>query len=136
MFLIENNEFKSKLKLKLTQVILTSTKYLTKSNLYNLLLPWLGTGLLISTDKQWFDRRKVITPAFHFKILEQYFDIFLKYNDILVEKIIRPKATGKMLKMFPIITLNTLDIMCESAMGTALNAQMNLNSQYVEAVKT
>ena len=100
-----------------------------------MLLPWLGTGLLISTDKKWFDRRKVITPAFHFKILEQYFEIFLKYNEVLVDKIIRPIANGDLQKMFPIITLNTLDIMCESAMGTALNAQMNSNSEYVEAVK-
>lgn len=41
-----------------------------------------------------------------------------------------------MQKMFPIITLNTLDIMCESAMGTVLNAQLNSNSEYVQAVKT
>lgn len=60
---------------KIIEEILTSQKWIEKSNDYNLLVDWLGTGLVISGGQKWHLRRKIITPAFHFKILEQFVEV-------------------------------------------------------------
>lgn len=44
---------------KIVEGFLTSQTLLDKSIDYDLLKPWIGNGLLISTDKKWFQRRKV-----------------------------------------------------------------------------
>lgn len=44
---------------KIAEGFLTSQTVLDKSIDYDLLKPWIGTGLLISSDKKWFQRRKV-----------------------------------------------------------------------------
>ena len=59
------------------QAILSSTwSLLNKSKEYDYLQDWLATGLLTSSDRKWQTRRKMLTPAFHFKILEDALAIF------------------------------------------------------------
>lgn len=58
------------------EVVLSSNSLLKKNTLYDFILPWLGTGLLISDGRKWHARRKIITPTFHFKILEQFVETF------------------------------------------------------------
>lgn len=119
---------------KIVEVILrSSTKYLAKSDLYGFLTPWLGDGLLLSKGKKWHSRRKIITPAFHFKILEEFIDIFDKQSSILIEKLKR-HDNGEVINIHKFITLMALDIVCETAMGTKIEAQSNTNSAYVRAV--
>ncbi|XP_025266772.1 cytochrome P450 4C1-like [Camponotus floridanus] len=47
------------------ETILSSTKHIEKSFLYNVVHPWLNTGLVTSTAIKWRARRKMLTPAFH-----------------------------------------------------------------------
>jgi len=54
--------------------VLSSNKHITKGKDYRPLMPWLGTGLLTSTSTKWHSRRKLLTPAFHFKILESFLE--------------------------------------------------------------
>ncbi|EDW86242.1 uncharacterized protein Dwil_GK16039 [Drosophila willistoni] len=116
------------------EIILSSPQHITKNNLYELLHCWLGTGLLMSTGKKWHTRRKIITPAFHFKILEQFVEIFDQQSSILVEQL-RKHADGETpINVFPFICLEALDIIAETSMGTRINAQMNPNLPYVQAV--
>lgn len=56
--------------------ILTSSKHIEKSILYEMLHPFLGTGLLTSGGVKWFQRRRMLTPAFHFNILKEFLEIF------------------------------------------------------------
>lgn len=57
---------------EIAEYFLNSHTHLSKSNGYDLFKPWLGDGLLVSTGAKWRSRRKLITPTFHFKILEKF----------------------------------------------------------------
>lgn len=56
--------------------ILTSPKALEKGGDYYFLDEWLNRGLLLSHGDKWFQRRKLLTHAFHFKILDDFVRIF------------------------------------------------------------
>ncbi|KAG5670297.1 hypothetical protein PVAND_000573 [Polypedilum vanderplanki] len=118
---------------KIVEEILLSQKIIDKSMEYDFIIDWLGTGLLISTGSKWHKRRKIITPAFHFKILDQFVDIMNKNGDVFVEKL--KHFEGREINIYPLISLYALDVVCESAMGYQLNAQTDEDSEYVKAVK-
>ena len=138
---------------KIVEEILTSQKFIDKPGEYDALVEWLGRGLLISTGKKWHQRRKIITPAFHFKILEEFVKVMNKHGDIFVRKL--KKFDDEIIDVFPMVSLYTLDVICgtkiikinvdvfyylsssysESAMGYQLNAQIDDTSEYVNAVK-
>lgn len=115
------------------EVALKSTVNITKSMAYDFLYDWLGTGLLTSTGKKWHERRKMITPAFHFGILEDFVEIFGEKSKLLVN-LLGKQEFGKEFDIYPMITNCALDIICESAMGTTVNAQEKKDSEYVKAV--
>lgn len=56
--------------------IITNPKHIEKSFTYKFLHTLLGTGLLTSTGEKWFSRRKLLTPAFHFNILNGFQSTF------------------------------------------------------------
>ncbi|XP_045035238.1 cytochrome P450 4C1-like isoform X1 [Daphnia magna] len=114
------------------EVVLSSNKIIDKSREYNFIQPWLGTGLLTSTGSKWHQRRKMLTPTFHFKILEEFIRVFNEQSAVLVEKL--NETVNQPFDIFPFITRCTLDIICETAMGCQLNAQTKSDSDYVQAV--
>ncbi|XP_017064681.2 uncharacterized protein LOC108103641 [Drosophila eugracilis] len=116
------------------EFLLSSQQHITKNNLYKLLHCWLGEGLLMSTGRKWHGRRKIITPTFHFKILEQFVEIFDQQSAVMVEQL-QSRADGKTpINIFPVVCLTALDIIAETAMGTKIDAQKNPNLPYVQAV--
>lgn len=114
------------------ELLLSSTKHIDKSDDYKYLHPWLGTGLLTSTGDKWRVRRKQLTPTFHFNILNDFLSVFNKQADILVNKL-QGKANKGNFNIFQDIALCALDIICETAMGTTVEAQKT-DSDYVHAV--
>jgi len=116
------------------EIGLNSGKHIEQASEYKFLHSWLGTGLLTSGGTKWHGRRKLLTGAFHFKILEDYISIFDEQSEILISKIDEHVNSGKAFDMFPYITRCALDIICESAMGKTVKAQENYDSPYVKAV--
>nr|CAH0102405.1 unnamed protein product [Daphnia galeata] len=114
------------------EVVLSSNKIIDKGREYDFMHPWLATGLLTSTGTKWNKRRKMLTPTFHFKILEEFIQVFNEQSVVLVEKL--NEKVGQDFDIFPFVTRCTLDIICETAMGRHVNAQDKSDSDYVQAV--
>lgn len=68
--------------------------------------------ILFKTDKKWQNRRKIIVPAFHFKSLEQFVDVFDRIGDTLVDTISKDFKYGDDIDFYPIFVLYSLDVMC------------------------
>jgi cytochrome P450 len=60
---------------------------------------------------KWQGRRKSLTPAFHFKILEDYLKVFNINSQILVEKL-GEKVGEPFVDIISYVTMCTLDIIC------------------------
>nr|XP_015926218.2 cytochrome P450 4C1 [Parasteatoda tepidariorum] len=115
------------------EVVLSSNVTIDKANEYDFLHPWLGTGLLTSTGKKWRYRRKLLTPTFHFRILEDFVPVFSDQSHILVSRL-RKLEKDSWIDVVPLITSCTLDIICETAMGVRINVQSGGCKEYVQAI--
>lgn len=115
------------------EAILTNNAQIEKSYVYTLLHPWLGRGLLTGSGEKWRAHRKLLTPSFHFCILENFMPVFNEQSEILVSKLMAKAGKGRF-DIYPYVTLCTLDIICDSAMGKRIDAQLNKNPEYVKAL--
>ena len=92
----------------------------------------MGASLLTSSGNAWFQRRKQLTPAFHFNILERFMDTMVDNTIILVDRLIEDSANpGKAVNICEYLDRATLDILCESVMGFQINAQKTTNSEFI-----
>lgn len=92
--------------------VLSNNFLLEKSSQYDFLHPWLGTGLLTSGGKKWRTRRKMLVPAFHFKILHDFVPVFNEHASFLVKKLQIAALKGKPVDIVPSVTACALDIIC------------------------
>jgi cytochrome P450 family 4 len=98
------------IKAKDAEKVLGSAKHLDKSLIYDFLHPFLKTGLLTSGGEKWHKRRRMLTPAFHFDILKEYFEVFKEESDKLVESL---KGKNDMeVNIISISTQFTLNTIC------------------------
>ncbi|XP_065166539.1 cytochrome P450 4c3-like [Atheta coriaria] len=118
---------------KLIEYILGSQQLINKGFEYDFFLNWLGLSVFTSSGQQWRSKRKMLTPTFHFQILEQFHDVFNKNGAVLVNKLKKQIGTPGF-DVYPYSTLCTLDVICETAMGTSVNAQLEEDSAYVKAI--
>ncbi|KAJ8735683.1 hypothetical protein PYW07_007303 [Mythimna separata] len=101
------------------ETIVSNMKYNEKSEIYKVLRPWLRDGLLVSKGSKWQERRKILTPTFHFNILRQFCQVLEDNSQRFVESL--NEMTGRPIDVVPIISEFTLNSICETAMGTKLS---------------
>lgn len=121
-----------------------------KSEEYEAYEPWLGKSTLLASGPRWHKLRKLVTPGFHFSILENFIPIFEEHAMTLTNKY---KMIGnKCVDVFPINALFTADVIAgntllnpqsnqfifllfiiETSMGTRINAQTS-ETEYTTAV--
>ncbi|CAG7730619.1 unnamed protein product, partial [Allacma fusca] len=111
--------------------VATAPELINKSIFYDQMRDWLGDGLLISGGKKWYTHRKLLTPAFHFKILANFQPIFDDNSKVLVN--VLKKLEGKECEIQGIINRCTLDVICETAMGKKINSLLDENNPFLRA---
>uniref|UniRef100_A0A1I8PG17 Cytochrome P450 n=1 Tax=Stomoxys calcitrans TaxID=35570 RepID=A0A1I8PG17_STOCA len=101
--------------LKDLEIILGGVQHLEKAGEYKALAPWLGGGLLVSHGRKWHQRRKIITPAFHFSILGDFAHNFEKESRILVQSLDCEyrMQTEAGFCLGDLVNLCTLDAVCD-----------------------
>lgn len=116
--------------------VLLSTTVINKADEYRFFEPWIGEGLVTSKAAKWRVRRKILTPAFHFRILGDFLPIMNQEATRLIEKLNNVKYLDKdkPFDITPLIALCTLDTICETAMGLNINCQADEQSPYVRAL--
>ncbi|CAN7940658.1 unnamed protein product [Ixodes hexagonus] len=85
-----------------------------------------------SSGSKWRTRRKMLTPAFHFRILEDFLPIMNEQGEIFAGAL--RGNTHTVFDITKFVTACTLDIICETAMGVKVNAQTNPSSAYVSNI--
>ena len=126
------------------ETLLKSNSLIEKPSTYRNSLQWLRDGLVLSKGQKWFQRRRLITPSFHFKILDDFLHVMNEQTDVFVDKLLvcldaqdgaAAGGDGVVVDMINMITLCTLDIICETAMGVKIKAQANKDHYYVQALE-
>lgn len=119
------------------EVVMKSNTILDKAFLYDLFNSWLGTGLLTSPKRKWRARRKLLTPAFHFKLLDDFVPVMVEHSRTFANRLrtLSQQHQQAPLDVVPLVSCCTLDVICETAMGVSVNAQEDEDSPYVRAVK-
>ncbi|XP_054156233.1 cytochrome P450 4V2-like, partial [Oppia nitens] len=123
-------------KSNLISTILSSNINIEKSDQYKFLNDFLGNGLPLSTGAKWKGRRKLLTRAFHFKIINDFIPIMNEQTNIFMDKIRNQLAVDSksLIDIREPIAMLTLDIICETAMGVQVGAQVGNNRAYIQAV--
>uniref|UniRef100_A0A1I7W998 Cytochrome P450 n=1 Tax=Heterorhabditis bacteriophora TaxID=37862 RepID=A0A1I7W998_HETBA len=103
---------------QLVEPILTSSKHLNKGFAYDLLEPWLGRSILTSFF------------LFYLELIFKYL-VFITHLSFLLRGI-----TSEPVDIISLVTLCTLDIICETSMGRCVDAQLKKDNDYVWAVHT
>lgn len=67
------------------EAAMNSNKMLNKGQVYDYLATFLKEGLITSKQEKWKIHRKILTPTFHFRILEEFVPVMNKQAKRLLE---------------------------------------------------
>ncbi|EFA10751.1 cytochrome P450 monooxigenase CYP4Q9 [Tribolium castaneum] len=115
------------------ETILSNMKHTSKSMIYDMLHCWLGTGLLTSDGIKWQTRRKILTPAFHFNILQEFIKIFNEETETLVQQL--KKHSNSSVDVTEYISAFTLNTIGETAMGTSFGTETSTGREYKKSIQ-
>ena len=109
-------------------------KHSKDAQVYDVIRPWLGEGLLIAGGEKWRRNRRLLTPAFHYSILRPYVAVYNSCTGTLLEKWTASSSRGEPVKLFDTVCLASLDIILQCAFSYSSDCQKS-RPPYVEAVR-
>ncbi|XP_063924960.1 cytochrome P450 4c3-like [Zophobas morio] len=112
------------------ELILSNPVHNEKGKFYKALHRWLKSGLLTSNGEKWQTRRKILTPAFHFNILQQFVVVFNEEAQKLVQSVKHDSSVN----VTELMSNFSLKIITETAMGTKLEFQTQREQEYKKAI--
>ncbi|XP_060571286.1 cytochrome P450 4F12-like [Ruditapes philippinarum] len=102
---------------------------------YRLIEPWVGEGLLVSGSQKWERNRRLLTPAFHFDILNGYVTVMNDVADIFLNKIYESSQKNGSVDVCLYVCRATLDNMLRCSLSYDGSMQENVEHTYVKAVQ-
>ncbi|XP_066481121.1 cytochrome P450 4B1-like [Tiliqua scincoides] len=104
--------------------------------MYNLIIPWIGMGLLTLNGPKWRQHRKLLTPGFHYEILKPYLDLMVESVKVMLDKWEKlvPKGTISSLELYEPVSLMTLDSIMKCAFSYHSNCQTDRDNKYINTV--
>ncbi|CAH1400224.1 unnamed protein product [Nezara viridula] len=119
---------------EVVEPVLTNSVNITKGYFeYKFFRPMFNDGLIVSDGDKWRSRRKLLTPSFHFKILELALISINRNAKVHVSDLLA--SGGKPMELEEAIFLSTLKLICETAMGVQLSTKNKKENQYIKASK-
>ena len=102
---------------------------------YDLLHEWIGDGLLTSKGDKWHKHRKLLTPAFHYEILDGFFDVYRECVDTMLDLWAVESAERGEVVLQNWIPYLTLDILLQCICSVKTNCQVKREDlQYVRDI--
>ncbi|XP_062992508.1 uncharacterized protein LOC134405181 [Elgaria multicarinata webbii] len=103
---------------------------------YNLLIPWIGRGLLILNGPKWQQHRKLLTPGFHYEILKSYVTPMAESVKVMLdkwEKLVQEDPEVSV-EMFEHVGLMTLDSIMKCAFSVQSSCQVDRDNSYIKTI--
>ncbi|XP_022103302.1 leukotriene-B4 omega-hydroxylase 3-like [Acanthaster planci] len=109
--------------------LLTGAVSNRKSELYNLLVDWLGGGLATAEGAKWKRNRRLLTRSFHLEVLRTYIPVSNDCVEVLLDKLDRSTAQGRKCDIYHVLGLCTHDVSLRTACSYKSNCQMRESDQ-------
>ena len=103
--------------IKVFERVLSSPKLITKSSSYWIFKDWLGQSLFTSTGSFWQHRRKMLTPSFHFSIMNDSSRIMDYYSKNLVSFLQNHGNIDNGIDVFKLMKTHSIGVIYEAAFG-------------------
>ncbi|XP_064458383.1 cytochrome P450 4c3-like [Ornithodoros turicata] len=108
--------------------ILSKNENQNKPFLYQFMAPWNGDGILTLETSLWRIRRKAFTPAFHFKILDEYVPVMNRRANALAHKL---RLQEDYVDVLPVVRTAGLGIFYETALNVKVDEEKEVEQHFL-----
>ncbi|GIY37100.1 cytochrome P450 4V2 [Caerostris darwini] len=113
--------------------LLLVKKNIEKSWIYEFFGQICGKSLFTCKGTQWRERRKLFAPCFQSNMLKGYLTVFNEHSHKFSRYLMK-ETENDFTSIDELISLSTLDILCECIMGVKIGAFENKSNQYVDSL--
>ncbi|XP_023014492.2 cytochrome P450 4c3 isoform X2 [Leptinotarsa decemlineata] len=117
----------------LAQKVMSSYKFSRKDDIYRFLETFDGKGLITSNGTKWKRDRRLMSPLFPKRNIQQYFPSILRHTKTLIS-ILEDEVDGATINIEPFIHRCSADFVNETILGTKTKAQFGQMDNFVRTL--